>query len=64
MPWTSPPRWPLTSPWCGSRDGSVLWKNSFDETQQSLSQDLLNLGQYMKHGLRWYTAEELWARWA
>ena len=40
-------------------DGSVLWKNSFDETQQSLSQDLLNLNQYMKHGLRWYTAEEL-----
>ncbi|MCF8041476.1 MAG: hypothetical protein K9K65_06965 [Desulfarculaceae bacterium] len=40
-------------------DGSVLWKNSFDETQQSLSQDLLNLGQYMKHGLSWYTAEEL-----
>lgn len=41
------------------RDGSVLWKNSFDETQQSLSQDLLRLDQYMKHGLRWYTAEEL-----
>lgn len=41
------------------RDGSVLWKNSFDETQQSLSQDLLNLNQYMQHGLRWYTAEEL-----
>ncbi|MBU4563558.1 MAG: hypothetical protein KMY53_16750 [Desulfarculus sp.] len=40
-------------------DGTVLWKNSFDETQQSLSQDLLNLGQYMKHGLSWYTAEEL-----
>ncbi|MBU1273820.1 MAG: hypothetical protein KJ720_00425 [Proteobacteria bacterium] len=40
-------------------DGTVLWKNSFDETQQSLSQDLLNLDQYMKHGLRWYTAEEL-----
>ena len=42
-----------------ARDGSVIWKNSFDETQKSLSQDLLNLGQYMKHGLRWYTAEEL-----
>ena len=41
------------------RDGSVIWKNSFDETQQSLSSDLLNLGQYMKHGLRWYTAEQL-----
>ncbi|MCB2192889.1 MAG: hypothetical protein KQI62_15065 [Deltaproteobacteria bacterium] len=41
------------------RDGSVIWKNSFDETQQSLSADLLNLNQYMKHGLRWFTAEEL-----
>ncbi len=40
-------------------DGMVLWKNSFDETQQSLSQDLLQLDQYMKYGLRWYTAEEL-----
>jgi hypothetical protein len=41
------------------RDGAVIWKNSFDETQKSLSADLLNLGQYMKHGLRWFTAEEL-----
>lgn len=40
-------------------DGTVLWKNSFDETQQSLSKDLLQLDQYMKYGLRWYTAEEL-----
>lgn len=40
-------------------DGSVLWKNSFDETQQSLSEDLLRIEQYMKHGLRWFTAEEL-----
>ncbi|BEQ15783.1 hypothetical protein [Desulfoferula mesophila] len=40
-------------------DASVIWKNSFDETQQSLSADLLNLDQYMKHGLRWFTAEEL-----
>ncbi|MCF8034502.1 MAG: hypothetical protein K9K66_13240 [Desulfarculaceae bacterium] len=41
------------------RDGSVIWKNSFDQTQKSLSSDLLNLGQYMKHGLRWLTAEQL-----
>ncbi len=41
------------------RDGKVIWKNSFDQTQQSLSSDLLNLGQYMKHGLRWYTVEQL-----
>ncbi|MCB2227535.1 MAG: hypothetical protein KQH53_12735 [Desulfarculaceae bacterium] len=41
------------------RDGSVIWKNSFDQTQKSLASDLFNLGQYMKHGLRWLTAEQL-----
>ncbi len=40
-------------------DGQVIWKNSFDETQKSLSSDILNLGQYMKTGLRWLTAQEL-----
>lgn len=40
-------------------DAQVVWKNSFDETQKSLSADILNLGQYMKTGLRWLTAQEL-----
>ena len=40
-------------------DAQVVWKNSFDETQKSLSENLFNLGQYMKTGLRWLTAQEL-----
>lgn len=40
-------------------DGMVVWKNSFDERQRALSEDLFNLEQYMTHGLRWYTAEEM-----
>ncbi|KMY65852.1 hypothetical protein AAU61_19605 [Desulfocarbo indianensis] len=40
-------------------DAQVIWKNSFDETQQSLSENLFNIGQYMKTGLRWLTAQEL-----
>jgi TolB-like protein len=40
-------------------DAKVLWKNSFDETQKSLSENLFNIEQYMKTGLRWLTAQEL-----
>ncbi len=40
-------------------DARVIWKNSFDETQQSLSENLLNIEQYLKTGLRWLTAQEL-----
>ncbi|MCB2186177.1 MAG: hypothetical protein KQJ78_07155 [Deltaproteobacteria bacterium] len=42
-----------------SKDGQVIWKNSFDEKQQALSEDLLNVGQYMRYGLRWFSADEL-----
>lgn len=41
-----------------SSDGAVVWKNSFDQTQQPLSDDVLRLGEYAKHGLRWLTAAE------
>jgi hypothetical protein len=40
-------------------DAQIIWKNSFDETQRSLSENLLNLGQYLKTGLRWVTVQEL-----
>ena len=42
-----------------SSDGKVIWKNSFDETQKPLSDNILNIDQYMKHGFRWFTAEQL-----
>lgn len=42
-----------------SKDGRVIWKGSFEQTQQPLSENLLNLDQYAEHGLKWYTATEL-----
>ena len=39
-------------------DGAVLWKNSFEETQQSLADNVLSAGQYMDRGLRWFTVQE------
>jgi hypothetical protein len=42
-----------------SSDGVVVWKNSFDETQRSLSENLFEIEQFVEHGLRWFTAEEL-----
>jgi hypothetical protein len=41
------------------RDGSIVWKNQFNQTQKSLSEDLFQLGEVAKRGLRWMTAEEL-----
>lgn len=41
-----------------SRDGSVVWKGSFDHTQQSLSENILQLDEYAKHGVRWLSAQD------
>jgi hypothetical protein len=40
-------------------DGATLWRNTFDETQQSLMENLLKAGLYRKTGMRWLTATEL-----
>ncbi len=39
-------------------DAAVIWKNSFDQTQKPLTADLFNLGQYLQHGIKWYTADQ------
>jgi hypothetical protein len=39
--------------------GDVIWSARFDETQKSLSEDLLNIGQVASRGVRWLKAEEL-----
>jgi hypothetical protein len=39
-------------------DGQVIWSNSFDHTQVSLSENLLEIGQYAGRGLYWFTVEE------
>jgi len=38
--------------------GKVLWTRTFDETQESLSSNLLNWWQFWRGGPRWFTAEE------
>lgn len=43
-------------------DHAALWSAEFDETQEPLSSNLLNLGRYPGNGARWLTAEEL-LRW-
>jgi hypothetical protein len=40
-------------------DGRLVWNSHFDETQLSLSENLLNLGKFMKRKGRFVTAEEL-----
>jgi hypothetical protein len=40
-------------------DGTLVWKGQFSETQKSLSENLFQLGETTRRGLRWMTAEEL-----
>ncbi len=40
-------------------DGAVLWRYSFDQTQEALTSNLLNWRFYKEKGMRWVTAEEL-----
>lgn len=40
-------------------DGVVLWRYSFDQTQEALTSNLLNWRFYKQQGMRWVTAEEL-----
>lgn len=42
-----------------TRNGEILWKGRFDETQLSLTENLLNISAYLKRGFRWVTADEL-----
>ena len=41
------------------RDGKRVWEGKFDETQQALSENLLNLGSFVRRGAAWLKAEEL-----
>jgi hypothetical protein len=40
-------------------DGRIIWTAHFDETQQSLGDNLFQLGSFLSRGGRWVTAEEL-----
>jgi hypothetical protein len=40
-------------------DGKIIWRGSFDQTQQSVLENLLGVSTLFKRGLRWATAQEL-----
>lgn len=39
--------------------GAIIWTANFDHTQRPLSENLLELGNFIKRGASWITAEEL-----
>ncbi len=39
--------------------GKIIWTANFDQTQQPLSENLLELGSFIKRGASWVSAEEL-----
>ena len=39
--------------------GAVVWKGTFNETQRSLSENILDAPAFFKRGAKWLTAEEL-----
>ncbi len=41
------------------RDGKEVWQSKFDETQQALSENLLQLGSFLRRKANWLTAQEL-----
>jgi len=41
------------------RDGKTVWDGKFDETQQALSTNLLNIGSFFRRKASWLTTEEL-----
>lgn len=40
-------------------DGQLVWDQHFDETQKSLSENVLQLKRFFTRGIKWQTAEEL-----
>jgi len=40
-------------------DGRVIWKGSFDETQESLLSNLLSFGKAQSRGFKWISVEDL-----
>ena len=43
----------------GPDDGDILWKGKFDKAQKSLSENLLDMGTFLKGKGRWMTVERL-----
>ena len=43
----------------GVKDNKLIWHGSFEETQRSLSENILELFTFFKRGRKWLTADEL-----
>ncbi|MBI4764023.1 MAG: hypothetical protein HY787_05385 [Deltaproteobacteria bacterium] len=41
------------------KDGKLVWKAHWDQTQKALSENLLELDSFIKSNMRWVTAEKL-----
>jgi curli biogenesis system outer membrane secretion channel CsgG len=41
------------------QDGTVLWSKSFEQTQRSLSENILDAKAFFDQGAKWLTADEL-----
>ena len=41
------------------KDGQIVWRGIFEETQQALSENLLKIGVFIKRKARWVTAREM-----
>jgi TolB-like protein len=41
------------------KSGKIIWEDTYDETQQSLTENLFNIKDFFKQGVKWLTAEEL-----
>jgi len=41
------------------KDGQLVWRGIFEETQQALSENILKIGAFIKRKARWITAREL-----
>jgi hypothetical protein len=41
------------------RGGKIVWSGKFDETQRPLSDDILNLGSFLRRKAKWLSAVEL-----
>jgi len=41
------------------KDGQIVWRGIFEETQQALSENLLKIGAFIKRKARWITAREM-----
>ncbi len=41
------------------KDGQIVWRGIFEETQQALSENILRIGAFIKRKARWITAREM-----